>query len=220
MFVAQTLAKTTQTYASVCCTASGSISILGSAVAARSESLCDRSETQGNIADGRKAEEIRNRPGRDADGRGTTRQSREWRRRRARRRSGRTSRLLSRNAADPPFRGARGPALRHGADRGVLPPLYRSGSRCRRHAGFRRPEGCADHELPGPRPHAGLRHGPEGGDGGADRPAQRLLQGQGRLDAHVQPGQELFRRTRDRRRPGPDRHGCRVRAEVPGRRAG
>ena len=41
--------------------------------------------------------------------------------------------------------------------------------------------------LPRSRPHAGLRHGPQGGDGRADRPQRRLLQGQGRLDAHVQP---------------------------------
>ncbi len=41
------------------------------------------------------------------------------------------------------------------------------------------------HRLPRPRPYAGLRHGPQGRDGGVDRPARRLFQGQGRLDAHV-----------------------------------
>ena len=192
MFVAQTLAKTTQTYASVCCAASGSISILGSAVAARSESLCDRSETQGNIADGREAEEIRNRSERGAGGRGKARQSRERRPGAARRRSRRTPCLLPRNASDPPVRGAGGSTLRHGADRRVLPPLYRAGGRGRRHAGFGRAKGCAHHELPGPRSHAGLRDGSERGDGGAYRPAKRLFQGQGRLDAHVQPRQGIF----------------------------
>ena len=43
------------------------------------------------------------------------------------------------------------------------------------------------HRLSRPRPHAGLRHGPQGRDGRADRPPRRLFQGQGRLDAHVQP---------------------------------
>ena len=57
-----------------------------------------------------------------------------------------------------------------------------------------------DHHLPRPRPHAGLRHGPQGRDGGADRAARRLLQGQGRLDAHVLQGEELLRRPRHRRR--------------------
>ena len=41
------------------------------------------------------------------------------------------------------------------------------------------------HRLSRPRPHAGRGHGPEGRDGGADRPRHRLFQGQGRLDAHV-----------------------------------
>ena len=33
--------------------------------------------------------------------------------------------ILPRHAADPPLRGEGGPALRHGADRRLLPPLYR-----------------------------------------------------------------------------------------------
>ena len=43
--------------------------------------------------------------------------------------------LLFRHAADPPLRGEGGPALRHGPDRRLLPPLYRPGSRRGRHAG-------------------------------------------------------------------------------------
>ena len=41
------------------------------------------------------------------------------------------------------------------------------------------------HRLSRPRPHAGLRHGPEGRDGRAHRTPRRPVQGQGRLDAHV-----------------------------------
>ena len=36
-----------------------------------------------------------------------------------------------------------------------------------------------DHRLPRPRPHARLRHGPEGRDGRADRPPRRLSKGKG-----------------------------------------
>ena len=68
----------------------------------------------------------------------------------------------------------------------------------------RRPD---DHRLSRPRPHAGLRHGPERRDGGIDRAARRLFQGQGRLHAHVLAGEELLRRARHRRRPGAARHG-------------
>ena len=70
------------------------------------------------------------------------------------------------------------------------------------------------HHLPRPRPHAGLRHGPQGRDGRADRPPRRLFQGQGRLDAHVQPREELLRRPRHRRRPGADRHRPGLRPQV------
>ena len=58
-----------------------------------------------------------------------------------------------------------------------------------------------DHRLPRPRPHAGLRHGPERRHGRADRAPRRLLEGQGRLDAHVRPREGLLRRPRHRRRP-------------------
>ncbi len=47
--------------------------------------------------------------------------------------------ILFRHAPDPPLRGEGGPALRHGSDRRLLPPLYRAGSGRRRHAGRRRP---------------------------------------------------------------------------------
>src|SRR3546814_14438930 len=43
--------------------------------------------------------------------------------------AGGTRNLLSRNAADPPFRGEGGPALWSRPDRRLLPPLYRTGSR-------------------------------------------------------------------------------------------
>jgi pyruvate dehydrogenase E1 component alpha subunit len=75
------------------------------------------------------------------------------------------------------------------------------GMRCRAEGG--RP---GHHLLSRPRPHAGLRHGPQGRDGRADRPPGRLLQGQGRLDAHVLQGEALLRRPRHRRRPGAARH--------------
>ncbi len=47
------------------------------------------------------------------------------------------------------------------------------------------------HLLSRSRPHAGLRHGPEGGDGGTDRPARGLLARQGRLHAYVQPAKRI-----------------------------
>ena len=81
-----------------------------------------------------------------------------------------------------------------------------------------KPGDAGHHRLPRPRPHAGLRHGPQGRDGGADRPARRLFQGQGRLDAHVLGGEGLLRRARHRRRPGPARHRPRLRQPVPRQR--
>ena len=92
---------------------------------------------------------------------------------------------LPRHAADPPVRGEGRPDVRHGPDRRLLPPLYRPGSGRRRHADGAQGRRRGHHRLPRPRPHAGLRHGPQGRDGGTDRPARRLFQGQGRLDAHV-----------------------------------
>ena len=64
--------------------------------------------------------------------------------------------LLSRHAADPPLRGARRPALRHGPDRRLLPSLHRPGSRRGRHAVDDRRQGRDHHLLSRPRPHAGL----------------------------------------------------------------
>ena len=54
--------------------------------------------------------------------------------------------------------------------------------------------------------------------GGADRAPRRLLQGQGRLHAHVQPRRRLLRRTWYRRRPGAPRQRHRLRPQVPGGR--
>ena len=78
---------------------------------------------------------------------------------------------LSRDAADPPLRGEGRPTLRHGPDRRLLPPLHRPGGRGRRHADGHPAGRPGDHHLSRPRPHAGLRHGPQGRDGGADRAA-------------------------------------------------
>ena len=78
--------------------------------------------------------------------------------------------LLSRDAADPPLRGEGGPALRHGPDRRLLPPLYRPGGGRGRHPARAQAWRQRDHRLPRPRPHAGLRHGPAPGHGRADRP--------------------------------------------------
>ena len=127
---------------------------------------------------------------------------------------------LPRHAADPPLRGAGGPALRHGPDRRLLPPLHRPGSHRRRHAVALKPGRPGHHRLPRPRPHAGLRHGPQGRDGRADRAPRRLLQGQGRLDAHVQRREGLLRRPRHRRRPGLARHRPRLRQPLPRQRQG
>ena len=62
------------------------------------------------------------------------------------------------------------------------------------------------HVVPRPRSHAGDRHGAARRDGGTDRPRRRLFARQGRLDAHVQQGEELLRRPRHRRRAGQPRH--------------
>ena len=107
------------------------------------------------------------------------------RQRPARRRG--TARLLSRDAADPPLRGEGGPALRHGPDRRLLPPLHRPGGGRGRHPARAQARRQRDHRLPRPWPHAGVRHGPAPGHGRADRPHRRLFEGQGRLDAHVRP---------------------------------
>ena len=131
---------------------------------------------------------------------------------------GRAARLLPRDAADPPLRGEGGPALRHGPDRRLLPPLHRPGSGRRRPRGDDRGGRPAGHDLPRPRAHARLRHGPEGRDGRADRPVGGLLPRQGRLDAHVLQGEALLRRPRHRRGQGADRRGPRLRRQVPGQR--
>ena len=77
---------------------------------------------------------------------------------------------LSRDAADPPLRGEGRADVRHGADRRLLPPLHRPGSRRRRHADGAQAGRRGHHRLSRPRPHARLRHGPEGRDGGTHRP--------------------------------------------------
>ena len=71
------------------------------------------------------------------------------------------------------------------------------------------------HRLSRSRPHARLRHGPERRHGGTHRPARRLFQGQGRLDAHVLACEKNFyRRPRHRRRAGAARHRARLRQPI------
>ena len=115
--------------------------------------------------------------------------------------------LLSRHAADPPLRGEGGPALRHGPDRRLLPSLYRPGGGRRRHAGDAIEQG--DAVITSYRDHGHMLAcgmDPKGVMAELTGRARRLFQGQGRLDAHVQPREELLRRPRHRRRPGADRH--------------
>ena len=55
---------------------------------------------------------------------------------------------------------------------------------------------------------------PKGRDGGTHRAARRLLQGQGRLDAHVLPREEFLWRARHCRRAGADRHRACLRQQI------
>ena len=121
---------------------------------------------------------------------------------------------------DPPFRGEGGSALRHGTDRRILPSLYRPGSGRGRHAGRAAPGRSGHHHLSRSRPHARLRHGPGRCDGRAHRTRHGLLEGQGRLDAHVQPREELLRRSRHRGCQCAHRHGARLRQPLPQERRG
>ncbi len=101
--------------------------------------------------------------------------------------AGRADRILPPDASHPPLRGARRPALRPRTDRRLLPSLYRPGSGGGR-AAVRSGAGPRQrhHRLSRPRPHARLRDRPAGDHGRADGPSRRHLEGQGRLDAHVQ----------------------------------
>jgi len=128
--------------------------------------------------------------------------------------------VLPQHAAHPALRGEGRPDVRHGPHRRLLPSLYRPGSGGGGHAGGARAGRRGDHELSRPRPHARDGHGPEGRARRAHRPARRLFQGQGRLDAHVQPREEFLRRPRYRGRPGADRNRPRLRLQVPGRGQG
>ena len=85
------------------------------------------------------------------------------------------ARRLPRHAADPPLRGEGGPDVRHGPDRRLLPSLHRPGGRRRRHADGAQGGRRRHHRLSRPRPHAGLRHGPQGRDGRAHRTQPRLF---------------------------------------------
>ena len=85
------------------------------------------------------------------------------------------SAVLPRDAADPPLRGAGRPALRHGPDRRLLPPLHRPGSRRRRHAGGVNSRATRSSPPIATTATCWPRHGPEGRDGRADRPRRRLF---------------------------------------------
>ena len=112
---------------------------------------------------------------------------------------GRGAARLPGHAVDSPVRGKSRAALWYGLHRRLLPSLHRPGGGRRRHAdgveGGRR----GRHRLSRPRAYAGDRYGSARRDGRADGPPLGLLQGQGRLDAHVLQGEEVLRRTRHRR---------------------
>ena len=132
---------------------------------------------------------------------------------------GRAARILPPDAAHPPLRGARRPALRARPDRRLLPPLYRpGGGRGRAAVGAGGGQGQRHHRLSRPWPHARLRHRSQGDHGRADRPRRRHQPRQGRIDAHVQRRAPLLRRPRHRRRPGQPRHRACVQAQICGRR--
>ena len=123
--------------------------------------------------------------------------------------------LLPPDAAHPPLRGARRPALRARPDRRLLPPLYRpGGGRGRAAVGADARQGQRHHRLSRPWPHARLRHRSQGDHGRADRAPCRHQPRQGRLDAHVQRRAPLLRRPRHRRRPGQPRHRPRLQAQI------
>ena len=71
------------------------------------------------------------------------------------------------------------------------------------------------HRLPRPRPRPGPRHGPRAGMAELLGKADRLLQGQGRLDALLRRRERLPRRPRDRRQPHPAGRRRRLRHQVP-----
>ena len=79
-----------------------------------------------------------------------------------------------------------------------------------------RRQGQRHHRLSRPWPHARLRDRSQGDHGRADRARRRHLQGQGRLDAHVQRRAWLLRRPRHRRRAGQPRHRPRLQAQICG----
>ena len=99
---------------------------------------------------------------------------------------------LSRHAADPPLRGEGGPAVRHGPDRRLLPPLYRAGGGRGRDEARGARDRPVHRVLSSPRPSARLRRRSARGHGGNDRAARRLFRRQGRLDAHVRAGLRYF----------------------------
>src|SRR4029079_2278156 len=79
--------------------------------------------------------------------------------------------ILSRDAAHPPLRGARGAAVWTWADRRLLPPVHRPGGGVGWAAvGDDGRQGQRHHRLSRPWAHARLRNRPEGDHGRADGP--------------------------------------------------
>ena len=86
-----------------------------------------------------------------------------------------------------------GPALRHGPDRRLLPPLYRPGGRRGRHADGACSAG--DQVITAYRDHGHMLAcgmDPKGVMAELTGRAARLFQGQGRLDAHVQREKKFY----------------------------
>ena len=153
-------------------------------------------------------------PNRDRHGRSIAKRA-EPRRSRYEATQGRAAAALSRDAADPPLRGEGRPALRHGPDRRLLPPLYRPGSRRGRHADGDRT--ASDQVITGYRDHGHMlacRHGSQGRHGRADRPARRLFATARAARCTCSRREAVLRRPRHRRRAGVARHRPRLRQQL------
>ena len=150
-------------------------------------------------------------------------------RRAGRRRAGATGRArlqqgagacrLPRHAADPPLRGEGRPDVRHGADRRLLPPLYRPGSGRRRHADG--DQGRATQVITGYRDHGHmLACGMDPKGVMAELTGRRGGYSKGKGGSmHMFSAREgLLRRPRHRRRAGAARHRPRLRQPIPRQR--
>ena len=130
------------------------------------------------------------------------------------------SRLAADDDPDPPLRGEGGRSVLARPDRRVLPSLHRPGSGRGRHARRAAARRLCRERLPRARPGAGARHDVARRDGRAVREGDRMLEGQGRLDAPVRRIAAFHGRPRHRRRSDPARRRLRLRGEVPEHRPG